>query len=81
MTHNLGDKLAFAAVSENGHTATINEMFAFEQACGTKPEKTFYHYPLTSDEMAVFNQHRLVVKHRDGRLCLSRRGRRVAQVH
>ena len=79
MTYKFGHTLAQTAIRQDDHVrAAITEMLAFEQACGIRPEQTFYHYRLTLQQMETCNQYRLVVKLPDGRICLSRFGREIA---
>lgn len=80
MTYKFGHALAHTVIRQNsaGVRNALTEMYAYEQACGIRPEQTFYHYRLTLSQMEICNQYRFVVKLPDGRLCLSRFGREIA---
>lgn len=77
----LGYSAVVEGVQQAGLIGVLNEMLAFEQACGCRPEETFYHYEIDSKQMHLMNQYRLIVKNLDGRVCLSRLGRSVAAAH
>ena len=76
-TYKMGVPLATTAMQQAGLIPVLAEMYAFEQANGKRPEKLFYTYPLTDVQHSAFNKYRLVVKHGDGRLCLSWMGRKL----
>jgi len=74
----LGIKIALDGARKHNLNETLNEMMAFEQACGCRqPEQTFYRYPVPEGQMQFLNQYRLIVKQPDGRMCLTRLGREI----
>lgn len=76
MTTKLGIPIAATAMERAGLIPVLSEMYAFEQANGTRPEKLFYTYPLTNEQRSAFDRYRLIVKTNQGeRICLSRMGR------
>jgi len=77
MTYKMGIPLATTAMQQAGLIPVLSEMYAFEQANGTRPEKLFYVYPLTTEQRRAFDQYRLIVKHGDSRVCLSWMGRKL----
>ena len=65
-------------MEQAGLIPVLSEMYAFEQANGTRPEQLFYVYPLTPEQRSAFDQYRLIVKKDQGtRVCLSWTGRKL----
>lgn len=76
---NLGINIALDGARRANLFGTLNEMFAFEQANGGRPEQTFYCFPVPAEQIPTLNRYRLIVKHLDGRVCLSRLGREIVR--
>jgi hypothetical protein len=58
--------------------SSLLEMSAFEQAVSAK--EPYYHYPLSQEDSVEARRLRLMTKLSDGRVRLSNRGRRLAEV-
>jgi len=74
----LGITIALDGARKANLFGTLDEMYAFEQACGCRPEQTFYRYPVPREHVEPLNRFRLIVK-RAGLICLSRLGREIVQ--